>query len=218
MMAFLRRFLWWLRPERKEEELREELQFHLEQEARERRDAGLADEEARWAARRDLGNEARVREDARAIWTWHPLDELSQDLRYALRTLFKYRAVSVFAMLSLALGIGANTAIYSFMDAILLRSLPVPNPDSLVVMTWRSKQFDFRSRDFVMHSISGTIYRREGGREAHIFPFLAFEHLQQVSPPVFSSIVAFTGAGRMNVMIDGEAQLADIQFVTGGFF
>ncbi len=69
-----RRFIWWLQPRRKEAELSEELQFHLEQEERERRAAGLPEDEARWAARRDLGNEARVREDARALWTWRPLD------------------------------------------------------------------------------------------------------------------------------------------------
>ena len=67
---------------------------------------------------RDLGKEARVREDVRAIQTWRPIDEVSQDLRFAFRTMFKNRAVTTFAMLSLALGIGANTAIYSFMDAI----------------------------------------------------------------------------------------------------
>ena len=83
-----------------------------------------------------------MREDARALWTWRPLDELTKDLRFAFRTLFKHRAVAVFAVLSLALGIGANTAIYSFMDAILLRSLPVADPGSLVVMTWRSKPFN----------------------------------------------------------------------------
>src|SRR4029453_6425748 len=108
------------------------------QEARERREAGLAEEEAVWAARRDIGNEARLKEDGRSIWTWRPLDELSQDLKFALRTLFKHRAVAVFSILSLALGIGANTAIYSFMDAILLRSLPVGDPSSLVLMTWHS--------------------------------------------------------------------------------
>jgi hypothetical protein len=67
MRSVLRRFMWWLRPHWKEAELREELEFHVEQEAIERRSAGLSDEEARWAAHRDLGNETRVREDVRAV-------------------------------------------------------------------------------------------------------------------------------------------------------
>ncbi len=221
-MSMLRRFIWWLQRERKEEQLREELQFHLDQEMSERRHAGLPEDDARWAARRDLGNEARLGEDVRTLWTWRPLDELTQDLRYACRMLVKNRAVTLFAALSLASGIGASTAIYSFMDALLLRSLPVPDPASMVVMTWQSKQVDFRrSRDgseFVTHSISGSIYRNEGGMEARIFPFPAFQRLQEVSAPVLSSLFAFYPAGNLNVMINGEAELAPALYVSGEFF
>ena len=75
--------------------------------------------------------------------------------------MFKNRAVTIFAVLSLALGIGANTAIYSFMDSILMRSLPVSDPESLVVMTWTAKPFAYGRRatngsEFVLHSISGS--------------------------------------------------------------
>jgi predicted permease len=221
-MSLLRRFVWWLRAGRKEDEVREELQFHLDQETRERRDRGLPEDEARWAARRDLGNEARVREDARAIWTWRPLDELAQDFRYACRTLFKNPAVSVFVMLSLALGIGASTAIYSFMDALLIRSLPVPDPRSLVVMTWQSGPIDSRAAGrestFVLRSIDGSIHAREGGREARIFPYQAFERLHQVSAPVLSSTFAFFSAGNMNVMVNGHAELSPVQYVSAEFF
>src|SRR5262245_48750662 len=131
MSTLLRRLRWWLRSRHKEEEVREELAFHVAREVEERRADGLTEDAARSAAERDLGNEARVREQARALWTWRPLDELTQDLRFAFRTLFKHRAVALFAIASLALGIGANTAIYSFMDALLLRALPISDPDSL---------------------------------------------------------------------------------------
>lgn len=77
MIALLRKIGWWLRPGRKDRELREELQFHIDQEARERMEAGAA-ADARRDAARDLGNEARVREDVRAVWTWRPLDELTR--------------------------------------------------------------------------------------------------------------------------------------------
>jgi predicted permease len=168
---------------------------------------------------RDLGNEVRVREDARAIWTWRPLDELTQDLTYTRRTLLKHRAVTVFAVLSLALGIGANTAIYSFMDAILLRSLPIADPESLVLMSWRSKPFSFsKDAEFVLRSISGSTYRFSGGVEARIFPFASYQRLREVSAPVLSSVFAYKPAGRLNVMIRGEAELTDGQYVTGNFF
>ena len=219
-MSLLRRFQWWLRPQRKEDELREELQFHLEQEARERRDAGLAEDEARGAAQRDLGNEARVREDARAVWTWRPLDELSQDLRYAFRTLFRHRAVTLFAILSLALGIGANTAIYSFMDGILLRSLPVADPSSLVHMTWYSKPFNMGSRtpEFVLRGIDGSFSNSASGANGRIFPFTAFERLKEASAALLSKIFVHFNAGTLNVMVKGEAQLALGQYVSGDFF
>src|SRR6266700_2637834 len=110
MTSFLRKFTWWRHRRRKEDQLREELEFHLAQEAEERQGDGLPEAEARRAARRDLGNVVLVREDTRTLWTWTLLEQLAQDVRYAVRTLFKSRAVSAFAVLSLALGIGANTA------------------------------------------------------------------------------------------------------------
>jgi predicted permease len=219
MISLLRRLRWWLQGSRKEQELREELQFHLAQEAEERRAAGMRADEARCAAQRDLGNEARVREDARAVWTWRPLDELTQDVRYAMRTMLTHRAVTAFALLSLALGIGANTAMYSFMDAVLLRTLPVPDPDSLVVMMWRSKPINFQQNAFVLHSIDGRTYRAsDGGTEARIFPYPGFELLRDASAPYLSAIFAVFRAGKMNVLLDGQAELTDAQYVSGDFF
>ncbi len=88
----------------------------------------------------ELGNLTLAAEDARAAWTWLWLERLGQDLRYARRSMFHNKAFTALAVLSLALGIGANTAIYSFMESILLRSLPVPEPESLVVMKWRAEK------------------------------------------------------------------------------
>jgi macrolide transport system ATP-binding/permease protein len=221
MISMLRRLLWWLRPARKEQELGEELQFHLDQEMRERRERGLPEDEARFAAMRDLGNEARVREDVRAVWTWRPLDELTQDVRYALRTMATHRTVSIFAVLSLALGIGANTAIYSFMEAVLLRTLPVPDPNSLVVMVWKARPWTFSrsTEEFVLNSISGSTYRDgDGSVEARIFPYPGFELLRDTSSPYLSSVFTMFRGGRMNVLIDGQAELTDAQYVSGNFF
>ena len=223
MSSLFRRLTWWVRGSRKEAELREELQFHLTQEADERKAAGLRDDEARFAAQRDLGNEARVREDVRAVWTWRPVDELSQDLKFAFRTLFKARAVAVFAILSLALGIGANTAIYSFMREVLLKQLPIADPDSLVVVMWHAKPITFNRADkrseFVLHSVDGSTYKAgDGGAEARILPYAAFERLREVSSPVFSSIFAVFRGGRMNVRLDGTAEVAEVRYVTGDFF
>ena len=121
-MTFLfRKMRWWLQRRRKEDELREELQFHLAAEIDERRAEGLSEREALSAARRDLGDVAIVHEDARAVWSWTLVEQLAQDIRYGVRGMVKNRMFTALAALSLALGIGANTAIYSFMDAIVLR-------------------------------------------------------------------------------------------------
>ena len=202
MTSLFRKFTWWMQRRRKEHQLREELQFHLAEEADERQANGLPADQARLAARRDLGNATLVQEDARTLWTWIALDQLAQDIRYALRSMVKNRAFTALAALSLALGIGANTAIYSFMDSILLRSLPVSDPASLVVVKWRSRPFNFSDGgEFVMRSIDGSTYRDAAGITAAIFPFPAFERLQQASAPVLSSVFAYHPAGNVNVMV-----------------
>jgi hypothetical protein len=130
-MSLVRKFTWWLHRRRKDEELREELAFHLEAEADEQHAGGVAEEQARWAARRDLGNVTLLREDARRLWTWRALDDVGQDLAYAARTLNRSRAFTVVAVLTLALGVGANAAMFSITNAILLRPLPFPDADRL---------------------------------------------------------------------------------------
>ena len=165
--------------------------------------------EAKSAARRDLGNATLLREQLHAFWSWALLDQAAQDVRYGLRGMLKNRMFTALAALSLALGIGANTAIYSFMDAILWRSLPVADPASLVAVKWQSGPVNFGGGDpFVMHSIDGRIDRQDGGIAAVIFPFPAFERLRDVSAPVLSSLFAHKRAGRRNVIVKGEAEFA----------
>jgi predicted permease len=216
MISLFRKVQWWLQRRRKEDELREELEFHLAEEANQRQAEGLSENEATWAARRDLGNATLLREDVRALWSWQQLEQLAQDVRYGFRGMLKNRMFTALAALSLALGIGANTAIYSLMDAILLRSLPVADPESLVVVKWRSEPSI--GSDFVMHTVDGRVDRDGSSRIAAIFPFPAFERLQEVSAPVLSSLFAHKRAGSVNVIIKGEAELAQGEYVSGGLF
>jgi hypothetical protein len=101
-------FRWLKRRTGKDAELREELQFYLDEEAEERRANGLAAEEARSAARRELGNITLLQEETRAVWTWTLLEQLVRDVRYALRTMAVNKTFTTLAILSLAMGIGAN--------------------------------------------------------------------------------------------------------------
>ena len=217
MTAFFRKLASLARRRSKDEELTEELRFHLEEETEEREAQGLPGEEARWAARRELGNVALVREDTRSAWGWTLVEQLIQDLRYAARTMRHNPAFTILAALSLALGIGANTAIYSFMDAVLLRSLPVANPESLVVLNWHSKDMK-AARGSVVHTGSGSIYHdAKIGTNAGIFPYPAFERLRK-SEGVFSSLFAYYPTRELNLMIKGQAEVATGEYVSGDYF
>jgi predicted permease len=215
MNEILRKLGWLFGRRRKEEELNEELQFHLNEEAEERRAAGLPEQDARWAARRELGNIGLVREDVRAAWGWTMLEQLGQDVRYACRTMSANKLFCGLAVASLALGIGANTAIYSFMDALLLRSLPVEQPGSLVLLNWHAKQFHWDS--FVMHGIKGSTYDDPSGTTAGIFPFPAYE-LFRKNDSAFTALFAYHQAPDLNVAVRGKAFLAPAEYVSGDYF
>ncbi len=132
----LRRLRYWTERARRSDALREEMELHLAERAAELQADGMTAEGARAEARRRFGNVGLKHEESREIWMTRFLSELGQDVRYAFRTMAANRAFSALAVLSLALGIGANTAVYSFMESILLRSLPVADPESLVVLNW----------------------------------------------------------------------------------
>src|SRR6266853_730891 len=140
-------------------------------------------------------------------------EQFTQDLRYALRTMARQPLFTLMAALSLALGIGANTAIYSFIDAILMRALPVQDPASLMVVKWHSKAFPA-----VAHNFSGSNYQDpKTGFTSGNLPYPAFELLRD-NNTVFSSLFAFNNGGRLNVQIHGQADLAECQYVSGTFF
>jgi predicted permease len=214
MMPLLRRLRWWVQRRRKEDEMREELQFHLDEEAQARRDAGLSDREARWAARRDLGNDARLSEDIRTLWTWRPLEELAADLRFAWRTHLKNRAVTLFALLSLGLGIGANTAIFSLMEAALWKPMPVRDPQQLRLFTWTTGP----------HGVPDTTWddwNRVGPNNPEkigaSFSYPVFEALER-GAPAFERVFAFKPLGRVTALVDDQAELVVADLVSGGTY
>jgi predicted permease len=121
----------WRRRDR-DAEVERELEAHLELESEEQRDSGVPPEEARHAARRAFGNTTRVQEDVREIWSAIWLERFARDVRHAARSLRKSPGFAAVAILTLALGIGANTAIFSAIDALMLRPLPFTAADQLV--------------------------------------------------------------------------------------
>src|ERR1035438_2322716 len=129
-----------------ERDLQEEMRHHLALLAEDRQLGAMAP--------RQFGNVTSLQEESRSMWTFALFEQLAQDLRYALRTMAANPLFTATAVLSLALGIGANTAIYSFMDAILLRGLPVPHPEELAIAEWHSP-----GRPGVIRGINGTFHR-----------------------------------------------------------
>ena len=118
----------------KEAELREELQFHLDEEAEERAAAGVPEQEARYAARRDLGNLTRIMEETRAAWGWGFCEAIRQDLGFAFRSLRRTPAFTLLIVLILGLGIGANTAVFSVVDSVILKPLAYRDAGRIVVL------------------------------------------------------------------------------------
>jgi putative ABC transport system permease protein len=134
---------------RAERELEEEIRLHLEMEAREKIADGLSREEAQYAARRAFGNVALATEDSRAWWGGRSLDTLWQDLRYGARILIKQPAFTAVAALTLALGIGANTAIFSVINALILNPPRIADAERVAAI-WRTEKGK-RSEGFVSY-------------------------------------------------------------------
>ena len=126
-----RRLLMLLRGRQFDAHLEQEMRLHRELREQEEIEGGLSPKQARYAAQRRFGNDLVLREESRDVWGWSWLEHFMQDIRYGLRQLRLSPGFTAVAVLSLALGIGANTAIFQLLDAVRLRNLPVPNPQEL---------------------------------------------------------------------------------------
>jgi predicted permease len=148
-------------------DLDQDLQDHLEMETQENIERGMHPEEARSAALRKLGNVARIKEQTRETWGFIWLEQFLQDLRYSARMLRKSPAFTLIVILTLALGIGANTAIFSVVQGVMLAPLPYHAPDRLVLI-WESN----RNAPHVSMSLPDF---RDWQRDAHSFEQIAAE-------------------------------------------
>jgi hypothetical protein len=122
------------------EELEEEIRGHFEMSVRARMERGLDAQQAALSAHRQFGNVGLVMEVTRGMWGWSSFEQFMQDVRYGSRMLIKSPAYSLVAILTLALGIGANTALFSMVDSLLLRPLPVKDPAQITVLAGPSAE------------------------------------------------------------------------------
>ena len=200
---------------RVEEELDEELRDHLEREAQALVERGVAPEEARRAARLALGGVESQKEACREARGVRLVEETTSDVRYALRGIARHPSLAAVVVVSLALGIGANTAIFSVLDAVLLARLPVRDPDRLVLLTWTAADWPSAYVD----DLEGSARSGEGaGMVSESFSSAAFRELSRPSATL-SHVVAFAANDQhVNVGLHGRARDALAQGVSGGYF
>ena len=177
-------------------DLTEEIQQHLAEKTEALMAGGLSREDAERAAKREFGNVTRIEERGREAWVWPLVESLWADTRFAFRQLSKNYGFAFTAILTLALGIGATTAIFSLVNTVLLRPLPFPEQDRLM---WLSQQD---------HSLPGVV--PEALSYPDYFDWRAQNH-------TFSEMASFNGAG-VTLESEGEAQRLDAQTVSANFF
>ena len=194
------------RGDRHSAEIQEELQFHLDMDTAEGHD--------RREARMRLGHVTRIEEETRAMGIVEWLDSALQDARYGLRQLRKTPALVTAVVLSLAIGVGANTAIFSLVDAAILRPLPVKDPDSLRIIEWINEGFPPG-----VDNINGGLKQLTGGRyqgtsvSANLYRRLARE--QQA----FEALIGVADADPVAIAVDASpAEQVKLQWVSSNFF
>ncbi|MPY90326.1 MAG: FtsX-like permease family protein [Luteitalea sp.] len=200
-----------LRHARLQREMDEELRFHIEAYVDDLVQAGVPAAEARRRARSEFGSVDARKEECREALGLRLVDELTGDLRYAWRQLRRSPAFTAVAVVSLALGIGANTAIFSLMETALWRSIPVHRPEQLRLFSWVSG-FNHGGNG------SGQINRTAGGGYTSApFSYPVFQELQRQNN-VFETVFAFKPTGRVTAVIDGNAELLGSILVTANFY
>ena len=160
-----------------------------------------------------LGNVTAKREESRHVWTFPRLETVVQDARYALRLLRRSPMFATIAVLSLGIGIGAATAVFTLIDAVLLRKLAVSNPDELVILRWRSPA----TARMPAPSLSGNFTSNDSGQSSTSFSLPTMRAVQAGAPRGVR-VIGFAGYMAFNVAIDGTSESADAQAFSGNYF
>ncbi len=204
----------WFGSRAREHDLQRELRSDLESEAAEQEAKGLPPDEARYAARRAFGNPTMVSEQVRDVWGWTAVEQWLRDIKYGLRQMRKGPLFSVVLVLSLALGIGANSAIFSLVDAALLRALPVPDAQALRLIEWRNHGFPGE----LCNMMTGDSKGDESGMQGSSVSSRVYRELAQQQHG-FASLIGFSDASMAAVAMNKQAaEQFRLQYVSANFF
>lgn len=177
------------------EELEEEIRGHFEMSVRARMERGQDARQAAQAAHRQFGNVGLVMEVTRGMWGWSSLEQFWQDVRYGARMLIKSPTYSLVAILTLGLGIGANTALFSMVDSLLLRPLPVKDPAQIIALAPLQKK----------------------GPVNPLLSVPEYRDLKEQAGSAFSGLIAYQ-LGMDGLAIDGKTSRMMTSYVTGNYF
>lgn len=192
-------------------EIDDELRAHLEMAAEENQLRGMSADEAWRAALRQFGGVTQVRETVRLREGWPLIENLRRDAGYAVRMLRKSPGFTAIAIGSLALGIGANTAIFSIAKHVLLDRLHVPRPAELRLLAWHS------GKTSAVHSSWGDWDRTQGGITSTSFSYPVYQLLRKQNHQL-ADLFAFKNIGLLNVTAEGEAEVLNADLVSGNFY
>ncbi len=191
------------RRKRMMESLDQDIRDFIERETQDNIERGMPPDEARYAALRKFGNVTRVKEDTTEVWTFGWLEQLGQDIRYGLRMLAKNPGFTVVATLTLALGIGANTAIFTLIDALLLRPLPVESPNELVLLG---------------HGLDRGVVGEAQRGSWELFSYAFYQHLREHNR-VFEDVCAFQSfEDSLSIRVGNTTASVAGRLVSGNYF
>ncbi|WP_031499273.1 ADOP family duplicated permease [Bryobacter aggregatus] len=207
MIRFWRQLRAWWRQDL-DQDLRDELAFHLEMKERQLRSDGVAEQEAGRIARIALGNQTAWRESMRALWVWGWLEGCWRDLRFGARLLWREKTFTVVVLLTLGFGIGANSAIFSLLNGLLLRSLPVRAPEELVQLSLTNLPKSTRSW------VAG---KETKATELNRLSYPLFRVLE-TQPALLPGVFGVTGSSTVAMDLHGVPRQVVASNVTGSYF